>query len=95
MAGDQNNPLKVVNDFVSQNADLFSGRSKSGDGDLDFKSVEDSVNGFSDAAKTIIKGLQALGQVHPFIGGELSYSGTRVSIDAESDQLLLARSPSL
>lgn len=70
-ASEQNNPLKAVNNFISQNSDLFSGRSKSGDDNDDFKSIEDSVNGFSDTAKTVIKGLQALGHIHPFIGGKL------------------------
>jgi hypothetical protein len=71
LASEQNNPLKVVNDLVSQNSDLFSTRSKSGGlSDMDMKSIDDSVNGFADTAKILVKGLHALGQIHPFIGGE-------------------------
>jgi hypothetical protein len=66
LASDQSNPLKAVNDFVSQNSGLF--KSKSGDDGDTLKYIEDSVNGFQDTAKTVVKGLNALGQVHPFVG---------------------------
>jgi hypothetical protein len=66
LVSDQFNPLKVVNDFVSQNSGLF--KSRSGDDGDTFKDIEDSVNGFQDTTKTIVKGLNALGQVHPFVG---------------------------
>ncbi|KXN86242.1 hypothetical protein AN958_10320 [Leucoagaricus sp. SymC.cos] len=93
-ASEQNNPLKFVNDFVSKNSDLFGGKSKSDNtNDLDLKSIEDSINGFSDAAKTLIKGLHALGQIHPFIGVAVGAFALVVTMDftrRENDRKVLA-----
>ncbi|KAJ3575378.1 hypothetical protein NP233_g1131 [Leucocoprinus birnbaumii] len=92
LGSDQNNPLKTVNDFVSQNSNLF--RTKSGDtSSPDSVSIEDAVNSFSDTAKTIIKGLHALGSIHPFIGVAVGAFALVVSMDfsrRDNDRKIIA-----
>jgi hypothetical protein len=62
-------PLKFVNDFMEANADAITSRQKNiADSDTDSKSIEDSLNGFTESSKVLIKGLTALGHLHPFIG---------------------------
>ncbi|KAF9444007.1 hypothetical protein P691DRAFT_712505 [Macrolepiota fuliginosa MF-IS2] len=93
LASEQNNPLKMVNDFVSQNSDLLGSRLKSAGGDVDFKSLEDSVNGFAEVAKTTVKGLQALGHLHPFIGVAVGAFALVVTMDftrRDNDRKVLA-----
>lgn len=60
--------LKSVDQFYENNVDGTHPRNIS-DSSIDFKSVEESLNSFTDSAQALIKGLRALGQVHPFIGG--------------------------
>ncbi|KAF8149372.1 hypothetical protein B0H34DRAFT_733496 [Crassisporium funariophilum] len=36
--------------------------------DIDNKTIESAINGFAETTKVVMKGLDALGQVHPFIG---------------------------
>ncbi|KAF8149382.1 hypothetical protein B0H34DRAFT_785385 [Crassisporium funariophilum] len=63
------NPFKLVNQFYESNADLLTSRSRDlNNGLADSKSIEDSLNGFAEAAGVVAKGLHALGQLHPFIG---------------------------
>lgn len=69
-------PLAAVQEFCEINAELISagyGRSRSLlEQAEDQKTFEDTLNGFSERGKTIVKGLQSLGQIHPFVGGEFS-----------------------
>ena len=34
------------------------------------KQAEDAINGLSERGQAIVKGLQAVGQIHPFVGGK-------------------------
>ncbi|KAJ3506012.1 hypothetical protein NLJ89_g7110 [Agrocybe chaxingu] len=58
------NPFKFINEFYEANADLLCPRSRDFN---DVKSMEDSVNGYNESAQAVVKGLQALSQLHPFI----------------------------
>ena len=68
------NPFADVQEFCEINAELISsgsGRSRSLlEQAEDQKTFEETLNGFSERGKTIVKGLQSLGQIHPFVGGE-------------------------
>lgn len=91
LTSDQHNPLKIVNDFVSQNSNLF--HSKPSDSNGPDPSIEDAVNGFSDTAKALIKGLHALGSIHPFIGVAVGAFALVVSMDfsrRDNDRKVLA-----
>ena len=75
------NPFAEVQEFCEINAELIShgtGRSRSLlEQAEDQKSFEETLNSFSERGKTIVKGLQSLGQIHPFVGGEFQLdSGT-------------------
>lgn len=67
-------PFAEVQEFCEINAELLSsgsGRSRSLiEQAEDSKTFEETLNGFSERGKTIVKGLQSLGQIHPFVGGE-------------------------
>ncbi|KAF9050511.1 hypothetical protein BJ165DRAFT_1525732 [Panaeolus papilionaceus] len=54
-------PFKLVNEFFDKNLSSRSNDSFGGN-------TEDALNGFTDGAQIVSKGLQALGQLHPFIG---------------------------
>ncbi|KAF9462351.1 hypothetical protein BDZ94DRAFT_1322722 [Collybia nuda] len=88
------NPLKLVNDFVDANADAINSKSKNiADSNMDFKSIEDSLNGFSESAKVLIKGLTALGHLHPFIGIAVGAFALVVTLDMtrrDNDKKVLA-----
>jgi len=62
------NPMELVNEFYETHADLIR-RS----GDLlsdDAKQVEETFNRFQETSQTMVKGLTALGRLHPFVGGK-------------------------
>ena len=62
------NPLQLVNEFYETHADLI--RSS---GDLlsdDAKKVDEAFNRFQETSQTMVKGLTALGKLHPFVGGK-------------------------
>jgi hypothetical protein len=61
-------PYKYVQGFFEANVDLLTTRSRDFNGNAS-NPVEDSINGFQEAAQATVKGLQALSQLHPFIGG--------------------------
>jgi hypothetical protein len=42
---------------------------------LDNKTIDGAITGFSDTVKVVMNGLDALGQVHPFVGGTCYHSG--------------------
>jgi len=69
---DSSNPFKFVNEFYEANSDLLAPRSRELDGE-GLKIVEDSIGNFTEKAQTIAKGLHALSQVHPFIGGTFTH----------------------
>ncbi|CAA7260803.1 unnamed protein product [Cyclocybe aegerita] len=58
------NPFKFINEFYEANANLLCPPPRDFS---DIKSVEDSVNGYTESAQAVVKGLQALSQLHPFI----------------------------
>ena len=70
MTGDSESAYKAVQDFFEANVDLLTARSRDFNGN-DSKPIEDSLNGFQEAAQVTVKGLQALSQLHPFIGGAI------------------------
>lgn len=61
-------PYKHVQDFFEANVDLLTTRSRDFNGNAS-NPIEDSISGFHEAAQATAKGLQALSQLHPFIGG--------------------------
>jgi hypothetical protein len=61
-------PYKHVQDFFEANVDFLTTRSRDFNGN-DSNPIEDSLNGFQETAQATVKGLQALSQLHPFIGG--------------------------
>ncbi|KAF5376289.1 hypothetical protein D9615_008531 [Tricholomella constricta] len=75
-------PYKFVNDFFKANEDTIGVKSRNiADSDTDFNTIEDSLSGFSESAKTIIKGLTALGHLHPFIGIAVGAFALVVTLD--------------
>ncbi|KAG6828456.1 hypothetical protein H0H92_007865 [Tricholoma furcatifolium] len=87
-------PHKFVNDFFEANQDTISLHSRNiADTGLDTGAIEDSLNGFSDSAKAIIKGLTALGYLHPFISSAVGAFSLVVTLDLsrrENDRKILA-----
>ncbi|KAG6845148.1 hypothetical protein H0H87_012944 [Tephrocybe sp. NHM501043] len=75
-------PYDFIKEFFDAHRDTLSSKSmNSSDMNLDMRSIEDSLNGFSDSAKTIIKGLTALGHIHPFIGVAVGAFALVISLD--------------
>ncbi|KAG6853160.1 hypothetical protein C0991_006448 [Blastosporella zonata] len=75
-------PRDFIKDFFDAHQDTFGSKSMNiADIGLDMKSIEDSLNGFSDSARTIIKGLTALGHVHPFIEDAVGAFALVVALD--------------
>ncbi|KAH8830312.1 hypothetical protein DL96DRAFT_1707144 [Flagelloscypha sp. PMI_526] len=58
-----------VNDFYTSNSDtIASAASNLASANTNIAQFEDAVSGFTDVAKTLITGLDALAQLHPFVG---------------------------
>ncbi|KAG5731843.1 hypothetical protein E4T56_gene13803 [Termitomyces sp. T112] len=85
---------QFVNDFYDAHQDIIGSNSRNiADVNLDTRNIEDSLNGFTDSANTIIKGLTALGHVHPFIGVAVGAFALVVTLDLtrrENDRKVLA-----
>ncbi|KAG6908712.1 hypothetical protein DXG01_003645, partial [Tephrocybe rancida] len=86
-------PFDFINGLFEANQDTFGKSTNIADAGLDMKSIEDSLNGFSESAKTIIKGLTALGHVHPFIGVAVGAFALVIALDVtrrDNDRKALA-----
>ncbi|GLB44990.1 hypothetical protein LshimejAT787_1900680 [Lyophyllum shimeji] len=87
-------PYKFVNEFFAANQDTIGPKSRNiADFDTNFRDIEDSLNGFADSARTLVKGLQALGHLHPFIGVAVGAFALVVSLDLtrrDNDRKVLA-----
>ncbi|TFK44065.1 hypothetical protein BDQ12DRAFT_593650, partial [Crucibulum laeve] len=88
------NPYKLVNEFYDANSELLNSRSRNiADSNVDFKNIEDSLNGFTESAQVLIKGLHALRQLHPFIGVAVGAFALVITLDLsrrENDRKVLA-----
>lgn len=74
-------PYKSVNAFYDANADIIAPRSRNiADSGTDDRQIENSINGFPETSQVLIKGLTALGRLHPFIGGTLDASASKHSL---------------
>lgn len=66
----ESNAFKLVNDFYDANNEIVASKSRNIAGpDADAKLIDDSLNGFPESSKVLLKGLTALGQLHPFVAG--------------------------
>ncbi|KAF8069904.1 hypothetical protein FPV67DRAFT_991835 [Lyophyllum atratum] len=87
-------PYKFVNDFFSVNDDSFGSKSRNiADSGNDAKGIDDSLNNFTESARTLIKGLTALGHLHPFIGIAVGAFALVVTLDLtrrDNDRKVLA-----
>lgn len=71
-----------VNDYFIVNEDTFAPRSRNiADPDADASDIEVSFNGYAESAKILIKGLTALGQLHPCIAVAVAAFATVVTMD--------------
>lgn len=72
---------KLVNDFYDANTEAMTPRSRNiADDGVDPKAIEESLNNFQDTTRTLLKGLTALGQLHPFVAGLPSSQNDRTLI---------------
>ncbi|TFK17049.1 hypothetical protein FA15DRAFT_676340, partial [Coprinopsis marcescibilis] len=63
------NPFQAVQEFYEANEDALKPRAlELMHNNPDAKTLEETLNGVSEKAQVLVKGLQALGQAHPFIG---------------------------
>lgn len=60
--------MMKLNNFYDDNHSLISSAAV-GFSSLDDKTIDNAITGFSESVKVVMKGLDALGQVHPFIAG--------------------------
>lgn len=67
--------LTFLNNFYDANRSLISSAA-TGLSSLDNKTIDHAITGFSESVKVVMNGLDALGQVHPFIGGARDYQKT-------------------
>lgn len=66
----ESNAFKLVNDFYDAHNEVVASKSRNIAGpDADAKLIDDSLNGFSESTRVLLKGLTALGQLHPFVAG--------------------------
>ncbi len=70
--------LAFVNQFYAANQATIQ-QAAAGFSSLDNKTIENAISTFTESAKVVMKGLDALGQVHPFIGG-LSMFPTKLAV---------------
>lgn len=62
-------PVSFINDFYKANETAITAAA-AGIASMDSKSLETAISTFDDTAKVMMKGLSALGEIHPAIGGE-------------------------
>jgi hypothetical protein len=55
--------------ITASSADIMSAATKFA-GTADFKSLEDNVRGFSEASQVLMKALDEVTKIHPFIAGK-------------------------
>lgn len=72
---DDSPTLKFLNNFYDANCSLLSSAA-AGLSSLDDKIVDHAITSFSESVKVVMSGLDALAQVHPFIGGVHHISNT-------------------
>ncbi|KAF8882713.1 hypothetical protein BD779DRAFT_1674866 [Infundibulicybe gibba] len=73
---------QALNDFYHANQTVIEGAFvKIASLDIDGKSIESAINGFAETSKVVIKGLDALAQVHPFVGVAVVAFKTVISLD--------------
>ncbi|KXN81068.1 hypothetical protein AN958_06141, partial [Leucoagaricus sp. SymC.cos] len=59
--------LAFLNNFYTANSAVLSSAA-AGLASLDNKTIDTAITGFSESVKVVMNGLDALGQVHPFVG---------------------------
>jgi hypothetical protein len=93
-AAKTNDPYRSVNEYYDANADTIAPRSRNiAASDINDQQIENAINGFSETSQALVKGLTALGQVHPFIGGMPNVFGSKRSLMLDSfDKLPSERS---
>jgi hypothetical protein len=57
-----------LNKFYNANQDTIA-TAASGFASIDNKTIENAISTFTETAKVVMQGLDALAQVHPFVGG--------------------------
>lgn len=88
-------PIGFVNDFYKANQTVIQS-AVVGIASMDNKMLEGAINTFGDTAKVMMKGLTALGQVHPAIGGAWYHlTHSQVTTNHASVQWPLSHSISL
>lgn len=86
--------LAFVNQFYAANQATIQAAA-AGFSSLDNKSIENAISTFTESAKVVMKGLDALGQVHPFIGGmsrnrsRQSYASTNIPVAVVAFKLVV------
>lgn len=60
--------LSFVNEFYTANRAVIT-TAAAGFASLDNKTIDSAISGFTESVKVVMKGLDGLSQVHPFIGG--------------------------
>lgn len=65
-------PYRSVHEFYNIHKDTIAPRSWNiADSSAENHQIESSINGLQQSSQLLIKGLTALGQLHPFVGGKL------------------------
>ncbi|PPQ65654.1 hypothetical protein CVT24_011808 [Panaeolus cyanescens] len=73
--------LDFVNNFYTAHQDVFQTAAKGLISNIDSKSIDGAINSFQEASKIVMKGLDALGQAHPFISVAVIAFKLVVSLD--------------
>jgi hypothetical protein len=68
--------LIYLGKFYTANSAVINSAA-AGLGSLDNKTIDAAISGFSESVKVVMNGLDALGQVHPFIGGTDTFSSAQ------------------
>ncbi|KAF8647842.1 hypothetical protein AX16_006510 [Volvariella volvacea WC 439] len=61
-------PLGFINEFYNEHQETLKNAALNLASGIDTKAVENVISNFTESAKVVMKGLDALAQVHPFIG---------------------------
>ncbi|KAF9443206.1 hypothetical protein P691DRAFT_779013 [Macrolepiota fuliginosa MF-IS2] len=84
--------LKFVNNFYEENRSIID-TAAIGIASVDGKTIDDAISGFSESVKVVMNGLDALGQVHPFVGVAVVAFKLVVTLDMtrrENNQKIMA-----
>ncbi|KAJ7230020.1 hypothetical protein GGX14DRAFT_581900 [Mycena pura] len=81
--GDANDAYEKLNAFFTANASTISsvGNALASAANLDVKSIENTITKFAETSSVLMKGLDALGQVHPFVGVAVTAFKLVISLD--------------